>query len=36
MTGMRMATPLMALRAGYSEAAVGVLLAMFALTQVFL
>ena len=36
MTGMRMATPLMALREGFSEAAVGVLLAMFALTQVFL
>ena len=36
MTGMRMATPLMALRAGHSEAAVGFLLAMFALTQVFL
>ena len=36
MTGMRMASPLMALREGYSEAAVGVLLAMFALTQVFL
>ena len=36
MTGMRMATPLMALREGYSEAAVGVLLAFFALTQVFL
>ena len=36
MTGMRMASPLMALREGYSEAAVGLLLAMFALTQVFL
>jgi MFS family permease len=36
MTGMRMATPLLALRAGQSEAAVGVLLALFALTQVFL
>jgi predicted MFS family arabinose efflux permease len=36
MTGMRMAAPLMALRSGQSEAAVGVLLAMFALTQVFL
>lgn len=36
MAGMRMASPLMALRAGYSEAAVGVLLALFALTQVFL
>jgi predicted MFS family arabinose efflux permease len=36
MTGMRMASPLMALREGHSEAAVGLLLAMFALTQVFL
>jgi MFS family permease len=36
MTGMRMAGPLMALRNGQSEAAVGFLLAMFALTQVFL
>jgi MFS family permease len=36
MAGMRMAAPLMALRTGQSEAAVGVLLAMFALTQVFL
>lgn len=36
MAGMRMATPLMALRDGHSEAAVGVLLALFALTQVFL
>ena len=36
MTGMRMAAPLMALRSGQSEAAVGVLLAMFALTQIFL
>ena len=36
MAGMRMAAPLMALRSGQSEAAVGVLLAMFALTQVFL
>jgi MFS family permease len=36
MTGMRMATPLLALRAGQTEAAVGVLLALFALTQVFL
>ena len=36
MTGMRMATPLLALREGYSPAAVGVLLALFALTQVFL
>ncbi|NMM76312.1 MFS transporter [Rhodococcus sp. SRB_17] len=36
MAGMRMAAPLLALRAGYSAAAVGVLLALFALTQVFL
>lgn len=36
MAGMRMASPLMALRGGYSEAAVGVLLALFALSQVFL
>ncbi len=36
MTGMRMASPLMALHEGHSEAAVGLLLAMFALTQVFL
>lgn len=36
MAGMRMAAPLLALRDGYSEAAVGVLLALFALTQVFL
>jgi len=36
MAGMRMAAPLLALRAGYSEAAVGVLLALFALTQVIL
>jgi MFS family permease len=36
MTGMRMATPLLALRAGQSPAAVGFLLALFALTQVFL
>lgn len=36
MTGMRMATPLLALREGYSPAAVGILLALFALTQVFL
>lgn len=36
MAGVRMAAPLLALRAGYSEAAVGVLLALFALTQVFL
>ena len=36
MAGIRMAAPLLALREGYSEAAVGVLLALFALTQVFL
>lgn len=35
MTGMRMAAPLLALRQGHSPAAVGVLLALFALTQVF-
>lgn len=36
MAGMRLASPLLALREGYSPAAVGVLLALFALTQVFL
>jgi MFS family permease len=36
MAGMRLASPLLALREGYSEAAVGVLLALYALTQVFL
>lgn len=36
MAGMRMAAPLLALREGYSPAAVGVLLALFALTPVFL
>jgi len=36
MAGTRMAAPLMALRQGQSEVAVGVLLALFALTQVFL
>ena len=36
MAGMRMAAPLLALRAGYSAIAVGFLLALFALTQVFL
>ena len=36
MTGMRMATPLLELKEGYSAAAVGMLLALFALTQVFL
>lgn len=36
MTGIRMAAPLMALREGYGAVAVGVLLALFALSQVFL
>ncbi|WP_404299968.1 MFS transporter [Alicycliphilus denitrificans] len=36
MAGMRMAAPLLALREGHSAAAVGVLLALFALSQVFL
>ena len=36
MAGMRMAAPLMALREGHSALAVGVLLSLFALTQVFL
>jgi len=36
MTGMRMGAPLMALREGYSAAAVGLLLAMFAAAQIFL
>ena len=36
MTGMRMAGPLLALREGHTELAVGLLLAMFALSQVFL
>ena len=36
MAGMRMAAPLLALGQGYSPAAVGVLLALFALMQVFL
>ena len=36
MAGMRLATPLLALQQGYSAAAVGVLIALFALTQVFL
>src|SRR5690349_16751580 len=36
MAGTRLAAPLLALREGHSEAAVGVLLALFALTQVFL
>ncbi len=36
MAGMRMAAPLLALRDGYSAWAVGVLLALFSLVQVFL
>jgi MFS family permease len=36
MAGTRMAAPLLALRDGHSQASVGVLLALFALTQVFL
>ena len=36
MTGMRLAAPLLALSRGYSEAAVGFMLALFSLTQVFL
>jgi MFS family permease len=36
MTGMRLATPLLALRDGYSALSVGVLLALFSLTQVFM
>ncbi len=36
MAGMRMASPLLALREGYSAAAVGVLLSLFALANVFL
>ncbi len=36
MAGMRLATPLLALQLGYSAAAVGLLIALFALTQVFL
>lgn len=36
MAGMRLAAPLLALREGHSAAAVGVLVALFALTQVFL
>jgi MFS family permease len=36
MTGTRLAAPLLALREGHSAASVGVLLALFALTQVFL
>lgn len=36
MAGMRLATPLLALKQGHSVLAVGVLIALFALTQVFL
>ena len=36
MAGMRMAAPLLALREGYSALAVGMLLALFSLSQVFL
>ena len=36
MAGMRLAAPLLALREGHSAASVGILLALFALTQVFL
>ncbi len=36
MAGTRLAAPLLALKQGYSAAAVGVLLALFALSQVFL
>ncbi len=36
MTGMRLATPLLALQQGYSTMAVGVLLALFSVTQVFM
>jgi MFS family permease len=36
MAGMRMASPLLALREGYGELAVGVLMSLYALTQVFL
>jgi MFS family permease len=36
MTGMRLAAPLMALKLGHSSAEVGVLMALFSLTQVFL
>ncbi len=36
MAGMRLAAPLLALQQGYSAAAVGVLIALFALSQVFL
>ena len=36
MAGMRMASPLLALREGYSELSVGILMSLYALTQVFL
>lgn len=36
MAGVRLTSPLLALQLGYSAAAVGVMLALFALTQVFL
>lgn len=36
MTGTRLAAPLLALREGYSAGSVGMMLALFALTQVFL
>ncbi len=36
MAGLRMAAPLLALQQGYSAAAVGLLLSLFALTQLFL
>lgn len=36
MTGLRLATPLLALSLGYSPGAVGALIALFALSQVFL
>ena len=36
MAGLRMAAPLLALKQGYSPLAVGLLMALFALTQVFL
>ena len=36
MTGMRLATPLLALRDGHSAFSVGVLLALFSVTQVFM
>ena len=36
MAGIRMAAPLLSLRQGYSTAAIGVLLALFALVQLVL